>query len=133
MYTAFAKVQNGIVVDLIVADQEFIDTIPKESNVQWIETTVNVIGNVRYDLITSKVSEDQTNIFRKNSAQTGFIYDSERDAFYADPKYLIYKGPVYLDEETCLWKPINGENISAICCNQNSTNVLTHNLEDELK
>tara|TARA_B100000161_G_scaffold238880_1_gene190051 strand:- start:4887 stop:5255 length:369 start_codon:yes stop_codon:yes gene_type:complete len=36
--TTFAKVKNNIVEQVIVAEQDFIDTIPAEENVEWIKT-----------------------------------------------------------------------------------------------
>jgi hypothetical protein len=39
--------------------------------------------------------------FRKNYAGVGYIYDPERDAFYAEQPYPSWT----LDEETCTWQP----------------------------
>ena len=36
--TTFAQVKSGTVINVIVAEQDFIDTIPSEENVEWIKT-----------------------------------------------------------------------------------------------
>lgn len=36
--TTFAQVKSGTVIAVIVAEQDFIDTIPAEENVEWIKT-----------------------------------------------------------------------------------------------
>ena len=35
----FAQVTNGTVTNIIVAEQDFIDTLPAEENVEWIKDT----------------------------------------------------------------------------------------------
>jgi len=39
--------------------------------------------------------------FRKNYAGIGYIYDAQRDAFYAPKPYASWT----LDETTCIWQP----------------------------
>lgn len=73
--THFAKVINGKVVNIILADQEFIDTIPAEEGVSWVQTCMK----------TNKgVHEDGGTPLRGNRAKIGDIYDAERDVFYKD-------------------------------------------------
>ena len=36
--TTFAQVKSGTVINVIVAEQDFIDTIPPEENIEWIKT-----------------------------------------------------------------------------------------------
>ena len=36
--TTFAQVKSGTVINIIVAEQDFIDTLPPEENVEWIKT-----------------------------------------------------------------------------------------------
>lgn len=89
----FAKVVNGIVTQVILADPEFFDTFIDSSPGEWIQTSYNTQGGVH---LLGKTP------LRKNFAGVGFTYDKEKDAFIP-PK------PVdswVLDEETCLWKPI---------------------------
>lgn len=84
-----AKVVNGIVTQVIVAEPEFFDTFVDTSPGQWIQTSYNTHGGQH--------PEDRP--LRKNFAGIGFTYDVERDAFIP-PKP---EGDYVLDEETCLW------------------------------
>ena len=54
----FAKIENGIVTEVIVAEQEYIDTLDG----QWVQTSYN-------------------STIRKNFAGIGFTYDANNDAF----------------------------------------------------
>jgi hypothetical protein len=91
----FAKVINGIVVDVNVAEQEWVDVQPDKEN--WIQTSYNTYGGVHYDPKTRQ--PDGGVPLRKNYAGIGFRYDSERDAFIPPQPYPSW----ILDEETCLW------------------------------
>ena len=86
----FAKVENGIVVNVIVAEQSFIDTLPDKSS--WIQTSYNTIGGRHLTGGTP---------LRKNYAGVGFTYDPVRDAFIP-PAFENWPSWT-LDEETCLW------------------------------
>ena len=102
----YAKVVDGIVVDVIVANKEFIDTLPEDET--WIKTSYNTRGGVHY--VPSDVdstpeqkntpSEDQSKALRKNYAIIGGVYDSERDAFYEPCEYASWT----LNETTCEWE-----------------------------
>ena len=84
----FAKIENGVVVQVIVAEQEFINTLPGE----WLQTSYNTYGGTHLLGGTP---------FRKNYAGRGFTYDSERDAFIPPrPQFASW----VLDEESCVWK-----------------------------
>ena len=85
----FAKVVNGIVTQVIVAEPEFFDTFVDSSPGQWIQTSYNTSGG----------QHPEGRPLRKNYAGIGFTYDAERDAFIP-PKP---EGDYALDEETCLW------------------------------
>lgn len=85
----FAKVVNGIVTQVIVAEPEFFDTFVDTSPGQWIQTSYNTHGG----------QHPEGRPLRKNFAGIGFTYDVERDAFIP-PKP---EGDYALDEETCLW------------------------------
>ena len=86
----FAKVVDGVVVKVIVAEPEFFETFVDTSPGQWIQTSYNTHGGVH--------SEGGTPL-RKNYAGVGYAYDYEKDAFIP-PKP---DGDYVLDEETCLW------------------------------
>lgn len=90
--THFAKVCNGIVTQVIVAEPEFFDTFVDSSPGTWIQTSYNTMGGVH---------REGGIPLRKNYAGIGFSYDHILDAFIP-PKY--YPSWI-LDEETCLWKP----------------------------
>jgi hypothetical protein len=90
----FAKINpQGIVTNVIVADQEFIDTYLDNAPGYWLQTSYNTHGGVH--------NNDGTP-FRKNFAAIGYTYDKNRDAFIP-PKPADHPSWV-LDEETCLWK-----------------------------
>jgi hypothetical protein len=84
-----AKVLNGIVTQVIVAEPEFFDTFIDSSPGQWIQTSYNTHGG----------QHPEGRPLRKNYAGIGYTYDVERDAFIP-PKP---EGDYALDEETCLW------------------------------
>ena len=94
----YAKVENGIVAQVIVAEQDVIDSGLFGSG--WVQTSYNTIGN----------QHPQNNPLRKNYAGIGMIYDSTRDAFYRPKPYPSWT----LNETTCLWEapipyPIDNE------------------------
>lgn len=84
-----AKVVNGIVTQVIVAEPEFFDTFVDSSPGEWIQTSYNTHGG----------QHPENRPLRKNYAGIGYTYDVERDAFIP-PKP---EGEWTLDEETCLW------------------------------
>jgi hypothetical protein len=86
----FAKVCDGIVTQVIVAEPEFFETFVDSSPGEWIQTSYNTRGGVHANGGAP---------LRKNYAGIGFTYDAERDAFIP-PKP---EGDYALDEETCLW------------------------------
>jgi hypothetical protein len=99
----FARVENGIVKEVIVAEQEFIDNLVYNKPGKWIQTSYNTRGGVHYDPITGEPSEDQSKALRKNFAIVGGEYDKVADAFYT-PKPNQY-GSWTLDETTYIWNP----------------------------
>ena len=88
----FAKVENGIVEKVIVAEAEFFNNFVDDTPGEWIQTSYNTRGGVHLNGGTP---------LRKNYANIGFIYDSEKDAFIAPQPYESWT----LDETTCLWEP----------------------------
>lgn len=83
----FAKVENGIVVDSVVAEQEHIDSLEGV----WIQTSYNTQGGVHTNGGTP---------LRKNYAGIGYTYDRQRDAFISPKPYESW----ILNEDTCLWE-----------------------------
>jgi hypothetical protein len=97
----FAKVNNGIVERIIVAEIDFFDTYIDDSPGQWIQTSYNTRGGIHYDPNTGEPSQDQSKALRKNYAGIGYSYDLERDAFIPPKPFPSWS----LDEFSCLWVP----------------------------
>lgn len=103
----YAKVQNGTVIQVIVAEPEFFDSFVDNSPGKWIKTSYNIRGGVYYDPETNEPAEDQSVInedearLRKNYAGIGFTYDRDRDAFIPPKPYDSW----VLNEDTCLYDP----------------------------
>ena len=101
----FAKVENGIVTQVIVAEPEFFDTFVDTTPGEWIKTSYNMKGGVYYDPETNQPAEDQSVIEgdearqRKNYAGISFSYDQTRDAFIPPQPYSSW----VLNNTTCLW------------------------------
>jgi hypothetical protein len=95
----FAKVNNGIVEQVIVAEPEFFDTFVDSSPGQWIQTSYNTRGGVHYNPETGEPSADQSKALRKNYAGIGFTYDEGRNAFIPPQPFPSWT----LVEATCQW------------------------------
>ena len=91
----FAKVCDGKVVQVIVAEQEFFDTFVDSSPGQWIQTSYNTIAG----------QHPESRPLRKNYAGVGYTYDAVRDAFIPPQPDSTWT----LDEETCQWVNPNPE------------------------
>jgi hypothetical protein len=91
----FAEVdKNGVVVNVIVVDQEFINN--QAFGDWWVQTSYNTRGGKHYPP-DSNVSDGAG--LRKNYAGIGYTYDKIRDAFYAPQPFASW----ILDNDTCLW------------------------------
>jgi hypothetical protein len=97
----FAKVKNGIVEQVIVAEPEFFNTFVDSSPGQWLQTSYNTRGGVHYNPETGEPSSDQSKALRKNFAGTGYSYDAQLDAFIPPKPFSSW----VLNEDTCLWEP----------------------------
>ena len=86
----YAKVENGIVTQVIVADQEFINSGLVGDAALWIQTSYN----------THAGCHPNNTPLRKNYAGIGYIYDSLRDAFYSPKPFESW----ILNEDSCLWE-----------------------------
>ena len=76
----YAKVENDIVTQVIVAEKDFFNTFVDSSPGEWIQTSYN-------------------KSIRKNFAGIGFTYDLTLDAFIPPQPYASWT----LNEDTCLW------------------------------
>ena len=95
----FAKVLDGKVVNVIVAEQEFIDTMIDKTPGEWIQTSYNTHGGIHYEPNSVTPREDQSGALRYNYAGIGYIYDKEADAFYEPQPYPSW----ILDTTTYKW------------------------------
>jgi len=96
----FAKVVDGKVTQVIVAEPEFFDTFVDSSPGAWIQTSYNTRGGVHYDPATGQPSADQSKALRKNYAGVGYDYHAELDAFIPPQPYASW----LLNSDTCLWQ-----------------------------
>ena len=96
----FAKVVDGTVTQVIVAEPEFFETFVDSSPGEWIQTSYNTRGGVHYNPETGEPSADQTKALRKNYAGIGFTYDRAKDAFIPPRPYASWN----LNETSCLWE-----------------------------
>jgi len=95
---AKVKISTNAVTEVIVAEQEFINSLPIESNFKWIQTSYNTFGGIHYT--DGVASSDQSQALRKNFAGIGFQYDESRDAFIPQKIYTSW----VLNETSCLWE-----------------------------
>ena len=97
----YAKVRDGIVLQVIVAEADFFKTFVDTEPGRWIQTSYNTRGGVHYEPNSITPSSDQSKALRKNYAGIGFVYDSDKDAFYEPQPYASWK----LNNTTCIWEP----------------------------
>ena len=83
----YAKVRDGIVLQVIVAEADFFKTFVDTEPGRWIQTSYNTRGGVHYQPNSNTPSSDQSKALRKNYAGVGFVYDSDKDAFYEPQPY----------------------------------------------
>ena len=88
----FAKIENGLVTQVIVAEAEFFDTFIDLSPGEWLQTSYNTYAG-EHTLGGTPL--------RKNYASIGFTYDATRDAFIPPKKFESWT----LNETSCLWEP----------------------------
>ena len=93
----FAKVVDGKVSQVIVAEPDFFDTFVDSSPGQWIQTSYNTRGNVHY--APNSNEPDGEPALRGNYAGIGYTYDNINDVFYAPRPYDSW----VLSETTWLW------------------------------
>jgi len=89
----FAKVENGIVTQVIVAEQDFIDSGVVGHG--WIQTSYNTRGNVHYG---QDNQPDGGEALNKNYAGIGYTWDGT--GFAAPQPYPSWT----LNQDTYLWE-----------------------------
>jgi len=95
----FAKVQNGVVTQVIVAEREFFNTFVDSSPGEWIQTSYNTRGNVHYG---SDGQPDNGVALRANYAGIGYTYDRAHDVFYPPQPYPSW---TISAEQNWTWTP----------------------------
>jgi hypothetical protein len=85
----FAKVVDGKVTQVIVAESEFFDTFVDSSPGTWLQTSYNTHGN----------QHPEGRPLRGNYAGIGFTYDATNDVFYAPKPFNSW----VINEDTWLW------------------------------
>lgn len=118
----YAKVLDGKVIQVIVAEAEFFDTFVDSSPGDWIQTSYNTRGNKHYDPNTGEEDSHINPPLRGNYAGIGYTYDRTNDVFYPPqpfPSWTIseatnwtWEAPIYMptdgkrytwDEATTSW------------------------------
>ena len=94
----FAKVCDGKVVQVIVAEPEFFDTFVDSSPGEWIQTSYNTHGGVHVD---ANGQPDGGVALRGNYAGIGHVYDRTNDVFYAPQPFPSWT----LNNTTWTWDP----------------------------
>ncbi len=112
----FAKVCDGKVIQVIVAEKEFFDTFVDSSPGTWIQTSYNTHGN----------QHPEGRPLRGNYAGIGYTYDSVNDVFYAPQPYPSW----ILNNNTWLWEspipyPTDGK---VYIWDETITNWVEHNV-----
>ena len=92
----YAKVLDGKVIQVIVAEAEFFDTFVDSSPGDWIQTSYNTRGNVHYG---PDGNPDGGVALRGNYAGIGYTYDRENDVFYPAKPYASW----VLNKSTWSW------------------------------
>ena len=96
----YAKVFNGIVTQVIVAEADFftnghfVDTSPGS----WIQTSYNTRGGVHYG---QDGQPDGGTALRGNYAGIGYTYDATNDVFYPPKPYDSWT----ISSPTWTWTP----------------------------
>ena len=117
----FAKIVDGKVSQVIVAEPEFFDTFVDSSPGQWLQTSYNTRGNVHYG---ADGKPDGGVALRGNYAGVGYSYDAQIDKFIPPQPYpswvlspltILWEAPVAMptdgklyqwDEATQSWKEL---------------------------
>jgi|TARA_B110000908_G_C10143205_1_gene397778 hypothetical protein len=90
----YAKIKDNIVVEVIVAEKDFVDTLDGT----WVQTSYNTRGNLHYG---PDGTPDGGVALRGNYALIGYVYDNTLDAFIAPQPYPAFN----LDPDTLVWQP----------------------------
>lgn len=93
----YAKVLDGKVIQVIVAEQDFFNTFVDTTAGTWIQTSYNTKGGIHYG---PDGQPDGGTALRGNYAGLGYIYDNQNDVFYAQQPYPSWT----ISEPTWEWQ-----------------------------
>ena len=93
----FAKILDGKVIHVIVAEPEFFQTFVDSSPGTWLQTSYNTRGGVHYG---ADGKPDGGQALRANYAGVGSNYDSVHDVFYAEQPFASW----VLNQTSWLWE-----------------------------
>ena len=101
---------NDVVLQVIVIEQDVINTGAFGDPARFEQTSYNTRGGIYYTPNTNTPDPDQSKAFRKNYAGIGFKFDRIRDAFIPPQDLPSWT----LNEFSCLWEaptpyPIDGK------------------------
>lgn len=72
----FAQIdENNIVLQVLVIDQDEINSYRWGDPATWVQTSYNTLGGVYYTPNTDQPDPDQSKAFRKNYAGIGYTWD----------------------------------------------------------
>ena len=80
----YAKIENGLVTQVIVAEEDFISTGALGDPASWIQTSYNTRGGVHYG---ADGQPDGGEALRGNYAGIGYNYNEVSDVFYPPQPY----------------------------------------------
>jgi hypothetical protein len=93
----FAKIENGIVTQVLVIEQDMIDSGVFGHASLWKQTSYNTRGGIHYG---QDGQPDGGVAIRGNYAGIGYIYDDTHDVFYAPQPFPSWT----LNQTTWLWE-----------------------------
>jgi hypothetical protein len=100
--------ENNIVVQVLVAKGDIVNTGIFGDPSKWIKTSYNTSQGVHYTpntVVDGQFVPDGGVALRKNYAAIGYAYDQDRDAFIPPKPFPSW----VLDEDKCIWKdPVEG-------------------------
>ncbi len=94
----YAKIVEGKVTKVIVADSNYFDDFIDDSPGTWVKTSYNTRGGIHF--APNSHTPDDGEPLRKNYAGIGWTYDTDRDAFVPEQPFPSW----LLNEDTCLWE-----------------------------
>ena len=77
----YAKVKDGIVLQVVVAEQDVLSHLGAGAGETWVQTSYNTRGGKYYDADGSEAA-DQSKKSRGNYAGIGYTYDDVNDIFW---------------------------------------------------